>query len=634
MSDTDWVEANQALLIAEFARIRARLAEEDATDAETELAALRVAMPAQSAFDVLVDAFELSPFERDVLLLCLGVEMNAAIARLCRQMSASRGATFGLAMSRFDGAHWSAIAPVGPLRRWRLIECRDTGSLASDRLSIDERILHYVVGFSYLDVRLRALIEPSMPQVLLGELQESVVDDVVARLSAEVEKPGPIQFTGDDPSAQQEVARRAARRLGFALHSLRASDLPRSPPELDVLAALWTRESVLERSALLIRTDEPDASAAAIFAERVGGLVFIASRIASDPSRGHTTFSIDRPTAGEQKRLWTLALGDHAQRLNGSLDEVSSRFRLSPDIIARTARTILANDSNPREAADLMWRSCRESTRHRLGELALRIEPVATWQDLVLPDTSLRTLRQIASHVRQRLRVFDDWGFARKSARGHGVSVLFSGESGTGKTMAAEVLANELGLELFRIDLAGMVSKYIGETEKNLRRVFDAAEDGNSILLFDEADALFGKRSDVKDSHDRYANIEVSYLLQRMECYRGLAILTTNLKSALDLAFQRRLRFSLAFPFPDPQQRECMWRRVFPESTPVAELDYRKLAQLNVAGGNIRNIALNAAFLAADAGESIGMNHLLAASRGEASKRERPFSDSETRGWA
>ncbi len=199
--------------------------------------------------------------------------------------------------------------------------------------------------------------------------------------------------------------------------------------------------------------------------------------------------------------------------------------------------------------------------------------------------------------------------------------------------MAAEVLANELRLDLYRIDLSSVVSKYIGETEKNLRRVFDAAEAGGAVLLFDEADALFGKRSEVKDSHDRYANIEVSYLLQRMEAYRGLAILTTNMKDALDHAFLRRIRFVVQFPFPDAGQRAEIWRRIFPASTPTEGLDLDQLARLNVAGGNIRNIALHAAFLAADAGEPVRMTHLLRAAQGEYTKLEKPLTETEIRGW-
>jgi len=199
--------------------------------------------------------------------------------------------------------------------------------------------------------------------------------------------------------------------------------------------------------------------------------------------------------------------------------------------------------------------------------------------------------------------------------------------------MAAEVIANDLQLNLYRIDLSAVVSKYIGETEKNLRRVFDAAEESGAILLFDEADALFGKRSEVKDSHDRYANIEVSYLLQRMEAYRGLAILTTNMKQALDPAFLRRIRFVVQFPFPDAPQRTEIWRRIFPQTTPTERLDVSKLARLNIPGGNIRNIALHAAFHAAEAGEPVRMIHLREAAKGEYAKLERPLTEAEV-GWA
>ena len=235
--------------------------------------------------------------------------------------------------------------------------------------------------------------------------------------------------------------------------------------------------------------------------------------------------------------------------------------------------------------------------------------------------------------MRRRATVYEDWGFAAQSARGLGISALFSGPSGTGKTMAAEVLARELRLDLYRVDLSATVSKYIGETEKNLRRIFDAAEEGGVILLFDEADALFGKRSEVKDSHDRYANIEVGYLLQRMEAYRGLAILTTNLKGSLDSAFLRRIRFVVQFPFPDVIQRTEIWRRVFPARTPASGLDERQLARLNVGGGNIRNIALGAAFLAAEADEPVRMPHLLRAAQVEYAKLEKPLTEAEAGEW-
>jgi SpoVK/Ycf46/Vps4 family AAA+-type ATPase len=266
--------------------------------------------------------------------------------------------------------------------------------------------------------------------------------------------------------------------------------------------------------------------------------------------------------------------------------------------------------------------------------LAQRLETVAGWNDLVLPEPQRATLQTIAAQVRMRHRVYEEWGFAARGERGLGLSALFVGESGTGKTMAAEVLARELRLDLYRIDLSSVVSKYIGETEKNLRRVFDAAEGSGAVLLFDEADALFGKRSEVRDSHDRYANIEVSYLLQRMEAYRGLAILTTNVKQAIDPAFLRRIRFIVRFPFPDAGQRAAIWRAIFPARTPRERLDYERLAQLTVPGGHIRNIALAGAFLAAHAEAPVSMAHLAQAARGEYAKLERSLTEAETRGWA
>jgi SpoVK/Ycf46/Vps4 family AAA+-type ATPase len=264
--------------------------------------------------------------------------------------------------------------------------------------------------------------------------------------------------------------------------------------------------------------------------------------------------------------------------------------------------------------------------------LAQRVRAVATWDELVLPETQIETLRQMAAHVRHRPTVYDEWGFAARESRGLGITALFSGRSGTGKTMAAEVLANELRLDLYRIDLSSVVSKYIGETEKNLKRVFDDAEVGGSILLFDEADALFGKRSEVKDSHDRYANIEVSYLLQRMEAYRGLAILTTNIREAVDPAFMRRIRFSIDFGFPDEALREQIWRNVYPTATPTTGLEPARLARLTATGGDIRNIALNSAFRAAATGARVSMDHVASAAQDEFSKLDRNISDVDIRG--
>jgi len=287
----------------------------------------------------------------------------------------------------------------------------------------------------------------------------------------------------------------------------------------------------------------------------------------------------------------------------------------------------------PKDSARDFARALRGAASPDLPRFARRLEASFQLDDVVLPPEPAAQLREIVANVFHAARVMQDWGFEAQLPYGRGVTALFSGPSGTGKTMAAQAIAETLGAEAFVVDLSRIVSKYIGETEKHLDAVFDDAERAGAVLLFDEADALFGKRSEVKDSHDRYANIEVSYLLQRMEAYRGLAILTTNQKAALDVAFQRRLRFVVQFPFPDEAHREAIWRCVFPTRTPVDRLDYARLARLNMAGGNIRNIALAAAFRAVEDGRSVSMMHLLEAAHLEASKSDRSLSDAETRGW-
>jgi hypothetical protein len=632
----EWIEANQQYLVEQFARLKALLSGQEK---EADLASPEESRSNSRAYaiDIITESFGLSPFERDLLLLCAGVEMDAELASLCAvaQGHTQRAyATFGLALGALHQPHWSALAPTRPLRHWRFIEVSDDVGLASARLRIDERVLHFLAGVDLLDSRLQPLLRIRGQAEIMATAHQQVTGSIIEALTPH-QAPAPmIQLIGDDAYGQEDVAAAIAAHFGVRLAILSTEDIPGNAQELDALVTLWQRESVLYSCALLILAAEATVPAfVSRLTERVSGLVFYAAREPLSLRRSSLRFQVNKPSAADQKQLWQACLGNIARRLNGSLDGVSSQFRLSAQTIAATGQslqTILAASETPDAA---FWQACRSLGRPRLDDLAQRIDPAAGWDDLILPEPQKYTLRQIASHLRHQLRVYEEWGFARKGSRGLGLSTLFCGESGTGKTMAAEVLASELHLDLYRIDLSSVVSKYIGETEKNLRRVFDAAEDCGAILLFDEADALFGKRSEVKDSHDRYANIEVSYLLQRMEAYRGLAILTTNMKTALDTAFQRRLRFVVQFPFPDQSHREAIWRGVFPNSTPVEGIDFMKLARLNVAGGNIRNIALNAAFLAVESDEPIGMEHLLSAAHSEASKRERPLADAETRGW-
>ncbi|MCI0345580.1 MAG: ATP-binding protein, partial [Chloroflexi bacterium] len=341
---------------------------------------------------------------------------------------------------------------------------------------------------------------------------------------------------------------------------------------------------------------------------------------------------VKRPSRVEQRSLWRNALARHSNSVNGEIDAIVQQFDLGPAAISEIAAGAARQSVGPISGRDL-WDACRERTGSALDGLARRIEPAYDWEDIVVVDDVLEQLREVAEQVEQRARVYEDWGFGARLGRGRGITALFAGPSGTGKTMAAEILARHLRLELHRIDLAGVVSKYIGETEKNLRRVFDAAESSGAILLFDEADALFGTRTEVRDSHDRYANVEINYLLQRMEDYGGLAILATNRRAALDPAFLRRLRFVIEFPFPGQDERRRIWERVFPPAAALDDVDNGSLSRLEVTGGNIRTIAVNAAFLAAADARPIGMSHVMRAAAREYAKLSKPVSNAEFGTW-
>jgi hypothetical protein len=662
-ASADWSNANQHYLSAALALTRHSLEQylaraQGVTEAKEQTRVLQKAaqtaqaaadaMPTPSTLDTLCLSFGLSAFERDTLLLCAGMEMDSTFASLC---AAAQGdplktyPTFSLALAALPNPHWSALAPTAPLRRWRLIEVGTGYALSLSPLRIDERVLHYLAGVLHPDERLAGLIDPAPPADELAPSHRVLADRLVVAWSEAASSHLPVvQLCGDEAGSKRSIASAACNALELNLSLLPAHLIPPAPADLETLIRLWGREAALSASALLVECDEIDSTdtarslAITRLIEHIHGPVIIASRERRQISqRPVITLDVRQPAASEQYALWQSALGEFGKRLNGQVETLVSQFSLNAPLIQSASAAVLGRLASGESRADdlgrLLWETCRSEARPRLDELAQRIEPAAGWDDLILPEAQRQTLREIAAHVRQRAKVYETWGFASKGARGLGISALFAGDSGTGKTMAAEVLAGELRLDLYRIDLSQVVSKYIGETEKNLRRVFDAAESGGAILLFDEADALFGKRSDVKDSHDRYANIEVSYLLQRMEAYRGLAILTTNLKSALDTAFLRRLRFVVQFPFPDAVQRAEIWERIFPANTPTADLDNARLARLNVAGGNIRNIALNAAFLAADADEPVRMAHLLRVARGEYAKLGKPLTDSEIGGW-
>jgi hypothetical protein len=660
-----WYEANQRYLMTAVSEVRAFLEARIETmnnvkenqrkfyEFENILKEVLCDMSPLPALETICKSFNLSQFERKILLLCAGMELDGAFASLCASANGDKQhnyPTFGLALSLFPEAHWSALSPVAPLRRWRLIETDGRDILTISPLKLDERVLHYLAGVPYMDEKLIGIIEPVMPADRLVPSHTELAKRLADRWFKSENGSGfsVLQLCGNEADDIQNLALAICTNLGLNLYRMNANYIPSSLNEAHSLIRLWEREAVLSSSALLLdsssidKSDESKMNVIHQFIKYLGSALIISSRESLRTLKKNAiTIYLDKPAIEEQRMIWKCAFAEHSNDDEKNIDLLVSQFSMSASAIqssvSNAIRNIKANiknqSNNSNELTDFIWKTCLINTRPKLETLTQRSDPAADWNDLVLPPLQLETLKNIASHVRQRIKVYEDWGFRKKNSRGLGISVMFSGASGTGKTMAAEVLANELKLDLYRIDLSQVVNKYIGETEKNLRRVFDAAEAGGAILLFDEADALFGKRSEVKDSHDRYANVEISYLLQRMESYRGLAILTTNMKNALDTAFLRRIRFIIEFPFPDFNQRFEIWKRIFPPETPTEGLDTGKLAKLSVAGGIIRNIAMNAAFLAADNREPVRMKHLLHAAKIEYSKLEKSLSSDEIEGW-
>jgi hypothetical protein len=654
-----WQTRNEAYLAQTFALQRLRLQRfasakqpsggaESTTDVEAlaaEVGALEQESP-PPALVVLSRLFNLSRFERDLLLLCAGMELDTSVASLCARAQGDSHRpfpTFALALALFDEPAWDVLSPERPLRRWRLIEINQPGHmpLTVSPLRADERIVNYIKGLNYLDDRLAPLLFPlnlGAFTTTLPASQKEAVDLIVRHLRCRRTNwyLPIIQLAGSDVQSKQLVAAHVTHELGLRLLRLPTGLMPSHAPELETLARLIEREMALWPFAVYV--DQQDLEKSAMkdansqslqrLLARSNGIFFLDTQDVNPDlnaiGRGMLTLDITRPTPAEQQFAWRELLGQDA---GDEPVRLASQFDLNIASIHEIVENTL--NEEPDLEGERVWDACLAMTRPRLDVLAQNIKPKATWDDIVLPESELSLLRQIAGQVGHRHTVYEDWGFAAKRTRGLSINALFAGESGTGKTMAAEVIANDLRLNLFRIDLSAVVSKYIGETEKNLRRLFDAAEDGGAILFFDEADALFGKRSEVKDIHDRYANIEINYLLQRIESYRGLAILATNMKSALDQAFMRRIRFIVEFAPHGHAERKAIWQKIFPPQTRTVGLDYQRLANLNLNGGSINNVAINAAFLAAQAGTPVTMPLVLQAARNEFLKLKRPFNSDD-----
>ena len=661
----------------------------DEASVRNERAALEATFAANPPprFAQLCAALGLSLFERDVLLICLLHARNPIFAQLCAQRPECPGGqvSFALAMLVASDAHWdtalsaeqrqattrmaasadwAALAPERPLRSWRLVEINQPGSqpLISAGLRTDEHVLHLVNGASSLDDRLQAwchLVPSNSYTDDLSPSQARMVDEAERRLKAH-DGTGLVQIPGGDGATKRLIAVALAAAMGRPLYRLALAGVPGTPAERELLARLWQRDALLFELALLIEAGDNGEALSGMLPllDQAGALVFLDL---VEPQRGMSAallLDVARPTAGEQAASWRGQLGPDS----GAWPErLAAQFSLNLPELAdagRAAALELGTSTTDSLTGEMLgstaWAICRGRARPQLDGLAQRVVPGVRLANVQLPSEEMRQLEQICAQARQRTVVYDDYGFRARLGKGLGITALFVGESGTGKTMAAEAIAGELELDLYRIDLATVVSKYIGETEKNLRQIFDAAELSGAVLLFDEADALFGKRSEVRDSHDRYANIEVGYLLQRMESYGGLALLTSNMRNALDPAFVRRLRFIINFPLPGQAERQKIWAAVLPQAWQDG-LDLARLARPNLTGGQIRNIALAAAFLAAAAGEELTpatvqrtetvpeqdtpvgqgltMAMLHAAAHGELRKAGRPFPANEFAGW-
>jgi SpoVK/Ycf46/Vps4 family AAA+-type ATPase len=336
------------------------------------------------------------------------------------------------------------------------------------------------------------------------------------------------------------------------------------------------------------------------------------------------------PSYLERKQLWEKYCGSYySVAADVNLTDIAGKFRLSnrqiQDAMATASNLALWRDPEKGEVTNEdLYSACRKMSGKLLGTLAHRIQLKYGWEDIVLPDDQSEQLHEMCSYVDNHHTVYENWGFGRKLTSGQGLNALFAGPSGTGKTMAAGIIAHELKLDLYKIDLSAIVSKYIGETEKNLERIFQEGRASNAILFFDEADALFGKRSEVKDAHDRYANIEIAYLLQKMDEYEGMVILATNLRKNMDDAFARRMHYSVEFPSPGEAERLRIWKLIFPLQAPLSpDVDLDFMSLFKITGGNIKNIAVHAAFLAVRDNSVIKMEHLIRATRREFQKTGR-----------
>ncbi|BAZ70730.1 MAG: AAA family ATPase [Pelatocladus maniniholoensis HA4357-MV3] len=603
----------------------------------------------------LVCHFQLTPIDRDTLLICLAPELDSGYERLyaylqddVRKKRPSVDLVLNLLCADFKSKLTTRqnFLSTAPLLKHQLLHLFDDSSqqqvpLLSKYLKLDERVVNYLLGSDELDTRLLPYAKCTWPQTKLEDLLLPLeIKERLGLLAQEkqVIKTGLIfYFQGTYGVGKHTTAEAFCQELGIGLLTVELERLLQAEAEeFETIMALACREAVLQSAAIYwedfdrLLTDGKATWRLALLrqVQEMHLLTFLAGDTTWEPSNVQSELTFLRvefllPTAAQRVELWAKFVGEDI----ASLPDLANKFRFSGGQIrdaAATARNLACwrYPTQGQVTINNLYAACRLQSNRQLSAMARKITPRYKWSDIILPDQQEGIIQELCNYVKYRSRVYDEWGFEKKLSLGKGLNILFAGPPGTGKTMAAEVVAGELELDLYKIDLSAVVSKYIGETEKHLSRIFQEAETSNAILFFDEADALFGKRTEVSDAHDRYANLEVSYLLQRMEEYDGVVILATNFRKNMDEAFVRRLHFSIDFPLPDEKHRRRIWQKLWPEATPrSADLDLDFMARrFEIAGGNIRNIALAAAFLAADEGGEVKMSHLVRATRREYQK--------------
>ncbi len=604
----------------------------------------------------IASCFQLTDFEFQALMVCLAPQVDPRYEKLYAYLqndSTKRHPTIDLVFSLLDLSIEERISardyfsPQAPMFKFRILEYLENGHaknipLLSKHLKVNDRITGYLLGSRFIDSDLSSVAELYYTQkgfdsLILPDLVKNKLVNFVQHYkdgSGENRQNILFSFYGSYGVGKKEAATAFCREIGLPLLIIDVAIIQNLELPLKQILELAFREGMLLPAALYFKNaeiifDDRDNSGVQreIFLKTLNEnslLSFIGSnKILEVKGRlsNHRFIEVEFPVSDYAKRLqiWQQNLnGRYSESEKIDITELAGKFNFTNgqirDAIA-TARNLALSRSPENGQINFydLYEGCRAQSNQKLKILSQKIKPKYVWKDIVLPKDQMTQLYEITNYVKYKHLVYDDWGFDRKISLGRGLNVLFSGPSGTGKTMAAEIMANQLNLDMYKIDLSTVVSKYIGETEKNLNKIFKEAETSNAILFFDEADALFGKRSEVKDAHDRYANIEIGYLLQKMDEYEGTVILATNMRKNMDDAFVRRLHFTVEFPFPDENDRLRLWHKVFPNEIPLSDdIDLVFLARkFKISGGNIKNIAVAAAFYAADDGQIVNMSNLI-----------------------